>query len=93
MTTIIEAPRSTTTTAPMPVASTTTRTTTNEAPHLDWETVDAVQQQVWIGRVRGIFVGMVESRGEDGFAVTTRLGRRLGLFTTLEEAQDAFIKH
>jgi hypothetical protein len=89
MTTLIEAPRTATTTGPMPIAS----TITNDAPHLDWETVDAVQQQVWIGRVRGIFVGMVESRGADGFAVTTRLGRRLGLFPTLEEAQDAFIKH
>ena len=92
MTTIIEAPRTTTTTSTMPVASTTT-TAPSTAPHLDWELVDAVQQQVWIGRVRGIFVGMVESRGADGFAVTTRLGRGLGLFPTLEAAQDAFIKH
>ena len=91
MTTVIEAPRTTTTTASTPVAS--TSTTTTSGPHLDWEIVDAVQQQVWIGRIRGIFVGMVESRGEDGFAVTTRLGRGLGLFATLEEAQDAFIKH
>lgn len=91
MTTVIEAPRTTTTTATQPAASTTE--TTTHAPSLDWEIVDAVQQQVWIGRVRGIFVGMVESRGADGFAVTTRLGRGLGLFPTLEAAQDAFIKH
>ena len=90
MTTVIEAPRTTTTTATQPVAS--TPSTTTHAPSLDWELVDAVQQQVWIGRVRGIFVGMVESRGADGFAVTTRLGRGLGLFPTLEAAQDAFIK-
>ncbi|MGV8884958.1 MAG: hypothetical protein ACOH1T_05140 [Microbacteriaceae bacterium] len=70
----------------------TLNTIVDGAPRLDWELVDCVHPQVWIGRVRGIFVGMVESRGADGFAVTTRLGRGLGTFSSLEVAQDAFIK-
>jgi len=61
------------------------------APHLEWTAVDSVKNTVWLGRVRGALVGMVEERGED-FVVTTRLGRGLGRFPTLAEAQDAFIK-
>jgi len=61
------------------------------APHLEWTAVDSVKNTVWLGRVRGAFVGMVEERGDE-FVVTTRLGRSLGTFLTLADAQDAFIK-
>ena len=61
------------------------------APHLEWTAVDSVKNTVWVGRVRGAFVGMVEERGDE-FVVTTRLGRSLGTFETLADAQDAFIK-
>jgi len=61
------------------------------APHLEWTQIDSVTNTVWLGRVRGAFVGMVEQRGNE-YAVTTRLGRSLGLFATLDDAQSAFIK-
>jgi len=64
----------------------------DHGPRIEWQVVDCVQNTVWIGRVRGAFVGMVEARWGEGYAVTTRLGRGLGTFETLEEAQDAFIK-
>jgi hypothetical protein len=83
MTTILEKPATATNPTPRVTG----------APHLDWQAIDSVTNTVWLGRVRGAFVGMVEQRGEDGFAVTTRLGRSLGIFPTLEEAQDAFIRH
>ena len=58
---------------------------------LVWESVQGVEPAAWVGRVRGIFVGMVEARWQEGFTSTTRLGRKLGTFGTLESAQDAFI--
>jgi len=67
-------------------------TNSTGGPRIEWQVVDCVQNTVWIGRVRGAFVGMVEARWGEGYAVTTRLGRGLGTFETLEEAQDAFIK-
>ena len=63
------------------------------ATTLEWESVEGVQPAAWVGRVRGIFVGMVEARWQEGFTATTRLGRKLGTFGTLADAQDAFIVH
>jgi len=60
---------------------------------LEWESVEGVQPAAWVGRVRGIFVGMVEARWQEGFTATTRLGRKLGTFGTLVDAQDAFVIH
>ena len=60
---------------------------------LIWETVSDVEPAVWVGRVRGIFVGMVEARWQEGFTATSRLGRKLGTFGTLADAQDAFVIH
>lgn len=71
-------------------------TTTHEetATGLVWESVQGVEPAAWVGRVRGIFVGMVEARWQEGFTATTRLGRKLGTFGTLEAAEEAFIvKH
>jgi len=61
------------------------------ATGLVWESVQGVQPAAWVGRVRGIFVGMVEARWQEGYTSTTRLGRKLGTFGTLDAAQDAFI--
>jgi len=58
---------------------------------LVWESVPGVEPAAWVGRVRGIFVGMVEARWQEGYTSTTRLGRKLGTFGTLDSAQDAFI--
>jgi hypothetical protein len=58
---------------------------------LIWEAVEGVSPAAWVGRVHGSFVGMVEARWQEGFTATTRLGRKLGTFGTLEDAQDAFI--
>jgi len=68
---------------------------TEEAPTgLVWESVEGVEPAAWVGRVRGIFVGMVEARWQEGFTATTRLGRKLGTFGTLDDAEEAFIvKH
>jgi hypothetical protein len=51
-----------------------------------WRTV---QPGIWVGRRGGAFAGMVEQRLADGFVATTRLGKSLGTFTTVEEAQRA----
>jgi len=63
------------------------------ASTLEWEPVEGVQPAAWVGRVRGIFVGMVEARWQEGFTATSRLGRKLGTFGTLADAQDAFVIH
>jgi len=78
-------------TAPAPSISAPVPVRSEGAPHLEWTAVDSVKNTVWLGRVRGAFVGMVEARGDE-FVVTTRLGRSLGSFPTLADAQDAFIK-
>lgn len=62
-----------------------------ESSVLEWEPVADVLPQSWAGRVRGTFVGMVETAGADGFMAITRLGRQLGTFDTLEAAQESFI--
>ena len=61
------------------------------AAGLLWESVQGVEPAAWVGRVRGIFVGMVEARWQEGYTATTRLGRKLGTFGTLEDAEQAFI--
>ncbi|MDM4764059.1 hypothetical protein QT381_13670 [Galbitalea sp. SE-J8] len=58
---------------------------------LQWEPVEGVEPAAWVGRVRGSFVGMIEARWQEGFTATTRLGRKLGTFGTLEDAESAFI--
>ncbi|CAN5331105.1 hypothetical protein BH11ACT2_BH11ACT2_18800 [soil metagenome] len=58
---------------------------------LVWESVEGVEPAAWVGRVRGIFVGMVEARWQEGYTATTRLGRKLGTFGTLGDAEEAFI--
>lgn len=69
----------------------TTAANSDATPGLLWEAVEGVQPAAWVGRVHGAFVGMVEARWQEGFTATTRLGRKLGTFATLEDAQGAFI--
>ena len=63
------------------------------SPDLVWEHTDVVEPAVWIGRYKGVFIGMVEEREPEGFVSMTRLGRNLGRFDDLEDAQAAFLKH
>ncbi|TBN57676.1 hypothetical protein EYE40_09910 [Glaciihabitans arcticus] len=59
---------------------------------VEWTETDAVKSAVWIGRYRGVFIGMVEHREPEGFTATTHRGRGLGNFPTLEDAQHSFYK-
>ena len=59
---------------------------------LDWTITHDVSPAVWIGRFQDVFVGMIEERVPEGFTSTTRLGRSLGNFETLEAAQEAFYR-
>jgi hypothetical protein len=49
----------------------------------------AHQAGVWVAHDNHRFMGMVEARWGKGFVPTTRLGKQLGLFRTVEEAQAA----
>ena len=49
----------------------------------------AVQAGLWVGRRGGEFAGMIEQQWGKGYLVTTRLGKCLGTFKTMEEAQSA----
>ncbi len=52
-------------------------------------TWQAVQAGLWVGRRGGEFAGMIEQQWGKGYMVTTRLGKCLGTFKTMEEAQSA----
>ena len=49
----------------------------------------AHQPGIWVAHDTGHFMGMVQHHWSSGFSVTTRFGKRLGPFTTLEEARTA----
>jgi hypothetical protein len=49
----------------------------------------SVQAGIWVGHRDGAFAGMIEQRWGEGFLVTTRLGKSLGMFGTMQEAQRA----
>ena len=74
-------------------------TMTLDAPRSDATTVDAdpitwqaVKAGVWVGRKAGEVTGIVQARWGEGFIATTRLGRSLGMFATVEDAQASFAK-
>ena len=67
--------------------------TSATSPDLEWVHTDVVEPAVWIGRYKGVFVGMIEEREPEGFVSMTRLGRNLGRFDDLEHAKAAFLKH
>lgn len=46
-----------------------------------------VHAGIWVGHRDGEFAGMIEQRPRHGYLVTTRLGKNLGLFRTMEEAR------
>ena len=47
------------------------------------------QAGVWVAYLADQFIGMIEEHWRCGFAVTTRLGKRLGHFATLDHARTA----
>lgn len=57
------------------------------AKAIEWT---AVQAGVWIGKLDGEFAGMIEARWGEGFVAMTRLGKSLGVFATLREAEASF---
>ena len=59
------------------------RPSTTRTGSIDWT---RVQAGLWIGKREREFAGMIEARWDDGFAVTTRLGKELGTFPTVEAA-------
>jgi hypothetical protein len=79
------------TTAPAAPTSAPSTSLDEQSAGLVWESVQGVEPAAWVGRVRGIFVGMVEARWQEGYTATTRLGRKLGTFGTLDDAEQAFI--
>jgi hypothetical protein len=64
----------------------------HEVEGLEWTYTDVVEPAVWVGRFQGQFIGMVEDRGDEGFVSLTRLGRNLGRFDSLADAQGSFLK-
>ena len=56
----------------------------NEPTETTWR---SVQAGIWVGRRGGAFAGMIEQRWGEGYLATTRLGKSLGTFGTIQEAQ------
>ncbi len=61
-------------------------TVTETTPDLNWH---AHQAGVWVAYRADQFIGMIEEHWRSGFTVTTRLGKRLGHFGTLDHARTA----
>lgn len=72
-------------------SSTRTDVDSPDNARLLWAHVTGVQPSVWVGRSHGAFIGMIEARWQNEFAATTRLGRHLGNFVSLDEAKKAFV--
>jgi hypothetical protein len=49
-----------------------------------------IQAGLWVGKKNNEFAGMIEARWGEGFSATTRLGKNLGMFATVEQAQASF---
>ena len=45
-----------------------------------------VQAGLWVGQRNGEYTGMIERHGGEGYIATSRLGRSVGTFRTMEEA-------
>jgi len=65
---------------------------TTTTSNLVWVETDVVNPPVWIGRYRGVTIGIIEHREPEGYTSTTHRGRGLGNFETLEDAQNAFYR-
>ncbi|MBN9151170.1 MAG: hypothetical protein KF739_01030 [Cryobacterium sp.] len=59
---------------------------TEATPTVRWH---AHQAGVWVAYEADRFVGMVEEFSRNGFTATTRLGKHLGHFPTLDQAKAA----
>ncbi len=66
---------------------TTPRATRPTTTGIQWT---AVQSGLWVGKLNGEFAGMIEAHWGEGFSATTKLGRDLGTFDTVEAAQASF---
>lgn len=75
------------TTIAAPITTATEMSATNG---LIWLETDVVHPPVWIGRYRGVTIGIIEHREPEGYTATSHRGRGLGNFSTLEDAQNAF---
>jgi len=64
-----------------------TITTPHARATIQWT---AVQSGLWVGTLDGEFAGMIEARWGTGFAATTRLGKELGMFPSIEAAKASF---
>lgn len=64
-----------------------TITTPHARATIQWT---AVQSGLWVGKLDGEFAGMIEARWGTGFAATTRLGKELGIFPSIEAAKGSF---
>ncbi|MBN9238903.1 MAG: hypothetical protein BGO97_04380 [Micrococcales bacterium 70-64] len=64
-----------------------TITTPHTRSTIQWT---AVQSGLWVGKLDGEFAGMIEARRGTGFAATTRLGKELGMFPSIEAAKASF---
>lgn len=67
--------------------------TLDSAPALNAVSWDIHPTGVWLARRDGRFAGLVQARWGSGFAVSTALGKDLGLHPTLEDAQAALEQH
>jgi hypothetical protein len=66
------------------------RPETQLSPALRWR---VPQAGVWVAHLDDRFVGLVNARWGTGFTATTHLGKDLGLFRTVDEAQMALERH
>jgi hypothetical protein len=61
-----------------------------DRPVIDWTHIPHVPQVVVVGRVDEIPVALIELRPRAGFTLSDSLGKELGAFTRIEDAQSYF---
>jgi hypothetical protein len=66
---------------------TTPRATHSRTADIQWT---AVQAGLWVGKSNGEFAGMIEAHWGEGFSATTRLGKHLGMFESVDAAKAKF---
>jgi len=71
---------------PLVGASAGDRSAEERSAGIVWLTVD---DGLWVAEPAGEFAGMIVKRGEGSFERTDRIGRPVGLFATLGEAEQS----
>lgn len=66
---------------------TTPRAASTRTAEIQWT---AVQAGLWVGKSNGEFAGMIEAHWGEGFSATTRLGKQLGTFESVDAAKARF---